>query len=218
MRLTAGLLTWLVAAGCASSNPSPEAGAEPAPASSSIERAVDPVSGVTSVVLTPSPVRTLGPSDLGMRSLSVGAQYASRPLADETTREAFGLLFVTVTDRSRPIFERDRRLLLDIDGQLFTNVENPAGLNSLYGAHQTERGIEEHVVVPVGADVIRSLAAAESVKGRLGSWVMFELEGERLEGFSEMSRLLPVELPADPEHPSTSDDRDAVDPIGPQTY
>jgi hypothetical protein len=194
---------------------SPESGldvvARPIPGGSSIERAVDPVSGVTSIVLTPSPVQTLGPSDLGMKSLSVGAQYASRPLDGQATRDAFGLVFVAVADHATPIFERDRRLLLDIDGQLYTSVKNPSGLHSLYGARHTDAGIEERLVIPVGSDVLHSLAHAERVKGRLGSWVMFELAGERLEAFSELSRSLPAGSGAADDAPQAGD-RTSVSP------
>lgn len=214
MGRSAGALTLLILGACASPEPRSQSVDPAPPARSSIERATDPASGVTSVVLTPSPVPTLGPSDLHVRSLSVGAQFASRPLPGKQTRDAYGLVFVTVANQSRPIFERDRRLLLDIDGQLFTSVQNPAGLNSLYGAHQTEAGIEERIVIPVGAAVIHSLADAGRVKGRLGSWVMFELEGDRLQRFSELSRLLPPQTRGTSEPAPDTGDRTGVAPIG----
>lgn len=192
MRQMVAILTWLIVGACSSPESGIEAGPAPAPTGPSIERAVDPVSGITSVVLTPAPVQTHGPSDLGVRSFSVGAQYASRPLDGEATRDAFGLVFIAVANHATPIFERDRRLLLDIDGQLYTSVRNPSGLHSLYGARRTGAGIEERIVIPVGPDVLHSLARAERVKGRLGSWVMFELAGDRLEPFSRLSGTLPA--------------------------
>jgi hypothetical protein len=136
-------------------------------------------------------------------------------LAGQATRDAFGLVFVAVADHSTPIFERDRRLLLDIDGQLYTSVQNPSGLHSLYGARHTEAGIEERVVIPVGPDVLHSLARAERVKGRLGSWVMFELAGDRLEPFSELSRSLPAGSGDTAGAAREAGDRISVPPIGP---
>ena len=187
MRTTAVLITCLGLGACASQS-SHRGLATPIRSGGAIERAVDPATGLTSIVVSPSPVDLGGSARQDGLSLSVGAHYAARSASDRDPQEVFALLFVAATDGASPVFEGDRRLLLDIDGQLFTSTRSAAGRVGLYGSKATETGVRERVLVPVSSDIIQRLAEAKRVRGRLGSWVTFELTPEQLVPFRSLNQ------------------------------
>ncbi len=194
MRTIAVLIACLVVGACAS--PLGDSGASPpAPSGGMIERAVNRATGLTSIVVSPSPVDLGGSPRQDGLSLSIGAHYAARSGPDRDPQEVFALLFVASAERMSPIFAVDRRLLLDIDGHLFTSTGSAAGRVGLYGSRTTETGIRERVFVPISREIIRRLAEAEHVRGRLGSWVTFELAPEQLLPFRSLQRASEIAAP-----------------------
>lgn len=104
--------------------------------------------------------------------LDVGALYAGPREADEG-EHTLALVLRSVTRGSGPILTSGRDLLLDVDGTWVAGNPEPGG--HTYQVEGTARGISETVMVPVTPDLLRQVARADVVRGRLGPWFSFVL-------------------------------------------
>lgn len=100
------------------------------------------------------------------------------------------LVIQAVRDSMEPMLARNRRILLDADGEIMVTGHHPDP--TLYSYRTLGGSYLETVIVPVSLEVVERLSTAERVSGRLGPWIRFGLSGDfadRFAAFLEAVRL-----------------------------
>ena len=159
------------------------AGCASAPAQPKGLRAVEHVrSGAEGLALTPLRV-----DDCSLRGvpghvrLYLGAMFTSL----EGSAPPYGgvsLVIQAARDSLEPMLALNRRILLDVDGDIMVIGQHPDP--ALYSYRTLGGGYLETVIVPVSMEMVRKLSTAERVTGRLGPWITFGLSEDFADRFA----------------------------------
>ena len=104
--------------------------------------------------------------------LYLGAIFTS-PERSDRPHATVSLVIQAARDSMEPMLARNRRVLLDVDGEIILIAQHPDP--ALYSYRIMGGGYLETVIVPVNLEVLERLSRAERVTGRLGPWINFGL-------------------------------------------
>lgn len=92
------------------------------------------------------------------------------------------LVIRAARDSMEPMLARNRRVLLDVDGEILVIGHHPDP--ALYSYRTLGGGYIETVIVPVSLEVLERLSTAEHISGRFGPWITFGLSEDFADGFA----------------------------------
>lgn len=104
------------------------------------------------------------------------------------------LVILAASDSINPVLHESRQLLLDIDGEFYQT--HPMSDPRLYTFGPTGLGYTETVIVPIDRHLLTLLASAESVRGRVGLWLAFDLPPGVLARLGDLLTALPDDFPS----------------------
>ena len=99
------------------------------------------------------------------------------------------IVLLAARDSAAPLLQEHRQVVLDMDGRLF--MTHPEPDPRLYTYQKTGFGYTETVFIPMSREMLRRLAGAETVRGRLGHWITFELTSRCLQRLADLHEALP---------------------------
>lgn len=106
--------------------------------------------------------------------------------------DRLALVILAANDSIQPVLRESRQLLLDIDGHLFQT--RPTRDPRLYSFESTESGHTETVIVPIDRRLLTLIVEADSVRGRVGHWLSFDLEEDVRHRLGELLTALPEDF------------------------
>lgn len=106
--------------------------------------------------------------------------------------DRLALVIQAANDSIQPVLGDFRQLLLDIDGRLFQT--NPRPNPRLYTFESTDLGHTETVIIPIDRRLLTLMVEAESVRGRVGHWLAFDLSDEVRHRLGELLTALPEDF------------------------
>ena len=118
----------------------------------------------------------------GMASFTDGVGVFGSP-------NRLALVILAANDSIRPMLRDSRQLLLDVDGELYQT--NPMPDPRFYTYGWTGLGHTETVIVPIDRDLLRLLAEAESVRGRVGHWLAFDVSRQVIDRLGDLLTAIP---------------------------
>ncbi len=126
--------------------------------------------------------------------LYLGAMFTSLERSDQPYATV-SLVIQAARDSMEPMLARNRRVLLDVDGEIILIAQHPDP--DLYSYRIVGGGYLETVIVPVNLEVLERLSRAEHVTGRLGPWITFGLSEDFAGGFAAFLNAVRQETSAE---------------------
>ncbi len=126
--------------------------------------------------------------------LYLGAMFTS-PERSDRPYGTVSLVIQAARDTMEPMLARNRRVLLDVDGEIILIAQHPDP--NLYSYRVVGGGYLETVIVPVNLEVLERLSRAEHVTGRLGPWINFGLSKDFARGFAAFLNAVRQETSAE---------------------
>ena len=126
--------------------------------------------------------------------LYLGAMFTA-PEDGDSSYGRVSLVIRAARDFMEPMLARNRRILLDVDGEILVIGQHPDP--ALYSYRLMGGGYLETVIVPVNLEVLERLSRAEHVTGRLGPWINFGLSEDFADGFAAFLNAVRQEMSAE---------------------
>ena len=108
--------------------------------------------------------------------------------------DRLALVIVAENDSLKPLLRESRQLLLDVDGTLFQT--HPMPDPRLYALEATSTGLKETVIVPIDRHLLTLMVESETVRGRVGHWLAFDLSDDVRDRLGDLLTALPEDFPA----------------------
>lgn len=106
--------------------------------------------------------------------------------------DRLALVIVAENDSLKPLLRESRQLLLDVDGELFQT--HPMPDPRLYALEATSTGLKETVIVPIDRHLLTLLVESETVRGRVGHWLAFDLSDDVRDRLGDLLTALPEDF------------------------